>query len=147
MTEQIFWPCKDLTGQNLFLTGHCSLTGCYLQPCHSLQYHFYADDSQLYISFQTDCFADLAQAKSSVKLCVKDIDWWMTNNMLNVNQEKTEPIVISAKFRPRPAIKYVSVGDEQILPKSSVRNLGVTFDECCNMVEHEKRFAKRRTTT
>ena len=35
-----FWPdtheckwCKDLTGQNLFLTGHCPLTGRYLQPC------------------------------------------------------------------------------------------------------------------
>ena len=41
---------------------------------HSLQYHLYADDSQLYISFKTDCFADLAQAKSSVELCVKDID-------------------------------------------------------------------------
>ena len=67
--------------------------------------------------------------------------------MLKVNQEKTELIVIRAKFRPRPAIPYVSVGDEQILPKSSARNLGVTFDECCNMVEHEKRFAKRRTTT
>ena len=35
---------------------------------HSLQYHLYADDSQLYISFKTDCFADLAQAKSSVVL-------------------------------------------------------------------------------
>ena len=35
---------------------------------HSLQYHLYADDSQLYISFKTDCFADLAQAKSSIEL-------------------------------------------------------------------------------
>ena len=109
---------------------------------HSLQYHLYADDSQLYISFKTDCFADLAQAKSSVELCVKDIDWWMTNNMLKLNQEKTELIVISSKFRPKPAIPCVSVGDEQILPKSSARNLGVTFDECCNMEEHVKKICK-----
>ena len=109
---------------------------------HSLQYHLYADDSQLYISFKTDCFADLAQAKSSVELCVKDIDWWMTNNMLKLNQEKTELIVISSKFRPKPAISYVSVGDEQILPKSSARNLGVIFDECCNMVEHVNKICK-----
>ena len=109
---------------------------------HSLQYHLYADDSQIYISFKTDCFADLAQAKSSVELCVKVIDWWMTNNMLKLNQERTEPIVISSKFRPRPAIKYVSVGDEQILFKSSARNLGVPFDECCNMEEHVKKICK-----
>ena len=70
--------------------------------------HLYADDSQLYISFKNDCFADLAQAKSSVQLCVKDIDWWMTNNMLKLNQEKTELIVISSKFRPKPAISCVS---------------------------------------
>ena len=62
--------------------------------------------------------------------------------MLKLNQEKTEPIVIISKFRPRPAIKYVSVGDEQILPKSSARNLGVTFDECCNMEEHVKTICK-----
>ena len=109
---------------------------------HSLQYHLYADDSQLYISFKTDCFADLAQAKSSVELCVKDIDWWMTTNMLKLNQEKTELIVISSKFRPKPTISYVSVGDEQILPKSSARNLGVIFDECCNMVEHVNKICK-----
>jgi len=109
---------------------------------HSLQYHLYADDSQLYISFKTDCFADLAQAKSSVELCVNDISCWMTNNLLKLNQEKTELIVISLKFRPKPAISYVSVGDEQILSKSSARNLGVTFDECCNMVEHVKMTCK-----
>ena len=109
---------------------------------HNLQYHLYADDSQLYISFKTDCFADLARAKSSVELCVKDIDWWMTNNMLKLSQEKTELIVISSKFRPKPAISYVSVGDEQILPKSSARNLGVIFDECCSMVEHVNKICK-----
>ena len=30
----------------------------------------------------------------------------------------------------------MSFSDEQILPKSSARNLGITFDECCNMEEH-----------
>ena len=66
----------------------------------------------------------------------------MTNNTLKLNQEKTELIVISSKFRPKPAIPCVSVGDEQILPKSSARNFGVTFDECCNMEEHVKKICK-----
>ena len=90
---------------------------------HNLQYHLYADDSQLYISFKTNCFADLAQAKSSVELCVKDIDCWMTNNMLKLNQEKTELIVISSRYCPKPALESVSIGEEQIFPKPSARNL------------------------
>ena len=77
---------------------------------HNLQYHLYADDSQLYISFKTDCFADLAQAKSSVELCVKDIDQWMTNNMLMLNQEKTELIVKKNKFKiPPKACHFICV--------------------------------------
>ena len=86
----------------------------------------------------TDCFVDLAQAKSSV-LCVKILT---SGDKQHAKQEKTELIVISSKFRPKPAISYVSVGDEQILPKSSARNLGVIFDECCNMVEHVNKICK-----
>ena len=62
--------------------------------------------------------------------------------MLKLNQEKTELIVISSNFRPKPAISYVSVGDEQILPISSARNLGVIFDECCGMAEHVNKICK-----
>ena len=65
----------------------------------------------------------------------------MTNNKLKLNQEKTELIVISSRFRPRPALGYVSVG-EQILPKPSARNLGAMFDRCCNMVKHVKIICK-----
>ena len=62
--------------------------------------------------------------------------------MPKFNQEKTELIVISSKFHPRPAIPYVSVSDEQIFPKSSATNLGVTFHECCNMEEYVKKICK-----
>lgn len=33
MTGQHVWPTKDLSGQYPILTGHCPLTGRYLQPC------------------------------------------------------------------------------------------------------------------
>jgi len=107
---------------------------------HNLDYHLYADDTQLYISFKTNSFADLCTAKSSVQLCVKDIDRWMTNNMLKLNQDKTELVVISSKFHPRPFIDSVLVGDECICPKVSARNLGVILDECLSMEEHIRRI-------
>ena len=38
---------------------------------HDLLYHLYADDTQLYISFNTDCCADLDEAKLRVERCVE----------------------------------------------------------------------------
>ena len=81
---------------------------------HNLQYHLHADDTQLYISFRTDCIYDLSLAKSSVECCVNDIDYWMVNNSLKLNQEKTELVLISSKFRCRPSLEFIQVVDEKI---------------------------------
>ena len=55
---------------------------------HKLQYYLYADDTQQYISFRTDCSYDLSLAKRRVECCVNDIDCWMVNNGLKLNQVK-----------------------------------------------------------
>ena len=57
---------------------------------HDLLYHLYADDTQLYIFFNTDCCADLDKAKLRVERCVEEIDLWMCKNLLKINQDKTE---------------------------------------------------------
>ena len=41
---------------------------------HDLLYHLYADDTQLYIFFNTDCCADLDEAKLRGERCVEEID-------------------------------------------------------------------------
>ena len=53
---------------------------------YKLQYHLYVDDTQLYISFKTDCSYDLSLAKRRVECCVNDSDCWMVNNGLKLNQ-------------------------------------------------------------
>ena len=107
---------------------------------HDLLYHLYADDTQLYISFNTDCCADLDEAKLRVERCVEEIDLWMCKNLLKLNQDKTELVVISSKFRNRPNLEYVRVGDEFIAPNLSVRNLGVIMDNCFCMEQHVKKI-------
>ena len=95
----------------------------------------YADDTQLYISFKTDCSYDLSLAKRRVECCVNDIDCWMVNNGLKLHQDKTELVSISSKFRSRPSLEFIQVGDEKIQPKSSAQNLGVTIDQCLDLTD------------
>ena len=86
---------------------------------HKLQYHLYADDTQLYISFRTDCSYDLSLAKRRVECCVNDIDCWMVNNGLKLNQDKTELVLISSKIRCRPSLEFIQVDETQTFrPKS-----------------------------
>ena len=41
---------------------------------HGLSYHFYADDTQLYLSFETLSPEDFSTCTSALEDCVKDID-------------------------------------------------------------------------
>ena len=43
----------------------------------NLSYHFYADDSQLYLSFQPTIPGDMDLAVSNMVHCVHEIDHWM----------------------------------------------------------------------
>ena len=106
---------------------------------HKLQYHLYADDTQLYISFKTDCSYGLSPAKRRFECCVNDTDCGMVNNGLKLHQNKTELALISSKFRSRPSLEFIQVGDEKIQPKSSARNLGVIINQCLDLTDHQKK--------
>ncbi len=58
---------------------------------HGLSYHFYADDSQLYITFKP--INEIATI-SNIEACIDDINNWMISNKLKLNKGKTELLVI-----------------------------------------------------
>ena len=60
----------------------------------------------------------------------------MVNNGLKLNQDKTELVLISSKFRCRPSLEFIQVVDEKIQPKPSARNLGVIIDQCLDLTDH-----------
>ena len=53
----------------------------------------------------------------------------MVHNGLKLNQDKTELLVISSKYRFMPNLDFVQVGVERIEPTSTVRTLGVVMDQ------------------
>ena len=105
---------------------------------HSIPFHFYADDIQLYLLFTSNCPNHLSSIKMSLELCVKDIGDWMLRNKLKLNQDKTELLAISSKYRPRPPLDYIRVGEEVIKSSKQARNLGVGFDQYLDFKEHVK---------
>ena len=109
---------------------------------HGLSYHLYADDSQLYVSFKTKSQEDLRTAKTKVEQCINDIDVWMVYDGLKLNQDKSELLVISSKFRLKPTLDCLKVVNESIKPVQCTRNLGVIFDTTLSMNEHVNKVCK-----
>ena len=60
----------------------------------------------------------------------------MVHNGLKVNRDETELLAISSKYRFMPNLDFVQVGVERIVPKSTVRNLGVVMDQFFNADHH-----------
>ena len=61
-----------------------------------VKYHFYADDTQLFIHLSPE---DSLKSLDRLKSCLNDIQLWMSDNKLKLNPDKTEFIVIGAKDR------------------------------------------------
>ena len=74
---------------------------------HGIDFHLYADDTQLYITFGTssNSLQEMEQTKRKVEASVYDIDNWMTTNKLKLNTDKTEVLLLSAAHRPRPSFR------------------------------------------
>ena len=109
---------------------------------HNPRYYLYADDTQLYVSFKLGSDDLLSSAKSSIEICVQEINNWMILNGLKLNEEKTEQLLLSSRYRPSPSSEFVRVGGETIQPSSSVRNLGVILDPSADMEDHIKKICK-----
>jgi len=56
--------------------------------CHNVSYHFYAHDSQLYLSFRGN--QQLLRSRRSLEQCLTDISLWMLANGLKLNHESID---------------------------------------------------------
>lgn len=103
---------------------------------HGVQYHMYADDTQLYIFFKKDDTVTQDSAIQRLEACLADIEVWMQDNMLKLNCDKTEVAFFSSKRSIQSAEIQVNVGGAAVVPQASVRNLGAVFDQFLAMDKH-----------
>ncbi|KXJ12154.1 Arachidonate 5-lipoxygenase [Exaiptasia diaphana] len=109
---------------------------------HKMSFHFYADDTQIYIPFSCNDENALDAALNSIKACLCDIDLWMTINKLKLNKDKTEFLIFSSKHSLLSSSPVISFGSEIIHPSSCVRNIGVLFDSSLSLANHIKMTCK-----
>ena len=107
---------------------------------HKMNYHGYADDSQLYASFSTDC---TAHSVLQVELCLDAVRSWILTNNLMLNDNKTEIIVLGSKHRIQHTEPIsVRIGESTIQPAHKVRNIGAIFDQHLAMTDHINSIAR-----
>jgi len=100
----------------------------------SIQFHLYADDTQLYVSFSSsDSLQSLTKLSSTLDL----VHSWFCANRLAVNPSKTEYLLIGTQQqRSKVLNSSVCFQNLSLTPTDSVRNLSVIFDTYLNFKSH-----------
>ncbi len=98
---------------------------------HQLEHLLYADDSQLYNVFRSLPTA-VSHCVHKVEDCVESVRDWMWENKLKLNDEKTEVITFSSRFKPVEPVT-IKIGEAVIPSSTVVRDLGVLLDDTLTM--------------
>ena len=98
-----------------------------------MDFHTYADDVQIYISFKPTS-DDSSSAVHTLENCVTDIREWMDTNKLKLNDSKTEAILFGRKLHTSSlSVNSVTIGNCQTNFCASARDLGIILDSELSM--------------
>ena len=87
-----------------------------------LKFHFYADDTQIYIHFRPNEIVPV----NFLSECISKMKEWMTDNFLCLNSEKTEIMLVGSPYHLRKSEPVVLTLDgSNVEFQTKLRNLGV----------------------
>ena len=101
-------PQGSVVGPLLFLLYTAPLTQI-IDEHSGINYAMYADDIQLYVTFNSD---GRDEAMTKLHECLKDIKLWSSANRLKLNERKSEFIHISSQFRTTTPLSEFNTGTQ-----------------------------------
>ncbi|KAL0149802.1 hypothetical protein M9458_054850 [Cirrhinus mrigala] len=106
---------------------------------HGFNFHCYADDTQLYISFRHNHPFPI----NSISACIDDINAWMTSNFLKLNTDKTDVLLVGSPKNVAPfCTDTVNISGILVRPSTTVKNLDTTFDSYLSFLPHISSLTK-----
>lgn len=106
---------------------------------HGLGFHFYADDTQIYISTKNN----ITDISATLSDCLQEIKLWMYHNFLKLNGTKSEVLLVGTPAAVCNGRNFsLHLDNSVISPSSQVRNLGVLFDPYLTLDAHIKSISK-----
>ena len=97
----------------------------------------YADDTQLYVSYDVTDMEQRQEATERLENCISDILSWMVKNKLQLNSNKTELLVLASSYFSKHSSDFqLQIDNNWISPSDSAKNLGILFDQHLNMETH-----------
>ena len=109
-------PQGSVLGPTIFCTYAYTIPLGAILRKHNMQFHLYADDTELYCASEIDSCADTMK---SIESCISDIRSWMISSKLKINDDKTEFLVISSSHLSFHFDKQLTIGDATISQSSS----------------------------
>ena len=108
---------------------------------HGLDFHGYANDAQLYLSFD---FLQRQMALDTIRAAIYEIKDWLLLHMLKFNISKTDLCVIGSHQQLSKLNLPLAMHVEQneIITEESVTNLGVIMDQYLKLDWHVNKVFK-----
>ncbi len=104
----------------------------------------YADDNSLLLSFEPSSLAAEKDTVAGMEACIADVRVWMLQHRLLINDTKTEFMLLGTRQQlQKVSIDGIKVGEADIKPAETVKNLGVFQDPKLSMSQQVSTVCRR----